>query len=245
MRFDAYVFNCGLYPSRTKAAEAIARGEVLLDGKTVVKPAFTVTGEEKVEKCQADYVSLGGYKLERAFETFPISADGKIFVDVGASTGGFTQCLLSRGARKIYAVDVGESLLSYEIRKDPRVIPVENFNARNLSPEALGEKTDGAVCDVSFISLTYVLKPIFDVLKEGGFAVVLIKPQFECGRDGLNKHGVVTDGKKRKNAVDKIVSFSRSVGFFIGGITEAPLRQGKNVEYLLFLKKESVSVESF
>lgn len=241
MRFDAYVSEKRLCPSRTKAAEAISRGEILLNGKIVTKPSYKVDGTETIGKTTFSFVSLGGYKLEKAFLDFPsFRADGKTFADVGASTGGFTECLLRHGAKKVYAIDVGESLLSEDLRKDPKVIPIERCNARNMTEETIGEKTEGAVCDVSFISLKLILKPIYDILCFGGEAMVLIKPQFECGKKALNKNGIVKDEKNRKQAVDEISAFARSIGFSVLGVTEAPPREGKNIEYLLYLKKHTL-----
>ena len=151
MRLDAYVSEQGLCPSRTKAAEAITRGEILLNGKIVTKPSYKVDGTETLGKTAFSFVSLGGYKLEKAFLDFPsFRADGKTFADVGASTGGFTECLLRHGAKRVYAIDVGESLLSEDLRKDPKVIPIERCNARNMTEETIGEKAEGAVCDVLF-----------------------------------------------------------------------------------------------
>ncbi len=241
MRFDAYVSERGLCPSRTKAAEAIERGEILLNGKIVTKPSRKVDGTEAIEKTVSSFVSLGGYKLEKAFLDFPtFRAEGKIFADVGASTGGFTECLLRHGAKKVYAIDVGESLLSEDLINDPKVIPIERCNARNMTEKTIGEKTEGAVCDVSFISLKLILKPVYDILCPGGEAVALIKPQFECGKKALNKNGIVKDEKCRKQAVAEISAFAQAIGFSVLGVTEAPPREGKNVEYLLYLKKDTL-----
>ena len=241
MRFDAYVSERGLCPSRTKATEAIERGEILLNGKIETKPSRKVDGTEAIEKTVSSFVSLGGYKLEKAFLDFPtFRAEGKIFSDVGASTGGFTECLLRHGAKKVYAIDVGESLLSEDLRNNPKVIPIERCNARIMPEKTIGEKTEGAVCDVSFISLKLILKPIYDILCAGGEAVALIKPQFECGKKALNKNGIVKDEKCRKQAVAEISAFAQAIGFSVLGVTEAPPREGKNVEYLLYLKKDTL-----
>ena len=239
MRIDTYLFQNNKYSSRTKAAEAIARGEVFVNGKIVKKPSLEVEVTDIVEIVvnSQTFVSNGGYKLEKAFEDFKFSAEGLNFADVGASTGGFTDCLLKHGASKVYAIDVGESLLSNDLKQDDRVIVIDNFNARNLNSETLGELVDGVVCDVSFISLTYVLAQIYSVLKDNGFAVVLIKPQFECGKKELNKNGIVTDKKARVNCVKKILDFAQTVGFSPINLTNAPIKPDKNREYLLFLSK--------
>lgn len=239
MRIDLYLQQKGYYLSRNKASEGIARGEVFLNGKVVQKPSALVNEFDLVEIISKGetFVSNGGYKLEKAFEDFKFSANGLTFADVGASTGGFTDCLIKRGAKKIFAIDVGESLLSNELKENSKVVVVDNFNARNLTKDVLGEEVDGVVCDVSFISLTYVLAQIYSVLKPDGFAVVLIKPQFECGKKELNKNGIVTDKKARLKCVQNIVDFSKTVGFFPTKFTCAPIKQDKNREYLLFLSK--------
>lgn len=239
MRADAYLAKIGRYPSRNKAAEAIARGEVFCDGKIVKKPSQEIAdgAEITISKEAENFASNGGYKLQKAFEDFSLDVNGLSCVDVGASNGGFTDCLLRNGASKVFAVDVGENQFSDELASNEKVVVIDNFNARDLSAETLGEKVNFATCDVSFISLTYVLKPIFDVLSDCGKAVALIKPQFECGKKQLNKNGLVTDEKARKGAVDKIVDYAESIGFHVIGITNAPIKRDKNVEYLIYLKK--------
>ena len=253
MRIDSYLYQNLKYPSRTKASDAILRGDVYVNGKAVKKPSFEVSENDKIEIIERGdtFVSNGGYKLEKAIEDFKISANGLTFADVGASTGGFTDCLLKHGASKVYAIDVGESLLSSELKRNEKVVVIDNFNARNLSPQTLGCHVDGVVCDVSFISLTYVLAQIYSVIKENGFAVTLIKPQFECGKKQLNKNGIVTDKKSRFECVKKIIDFSKAIGFIPINFTNAPIKQDKNREYLLLLKKGEAeeiklqSIESF
>ena len=238
MRLDAFLYSENKYVSRTKAAEAIEKGNVTVNGKTVFKSSYDVKPTDSVEIVKPeDFVSNGGYKLEKAIDDFGIDVSGDTFADVGASTGGFTDCLLKHGAKKVFAVDVGESQLSEELKSNEKVVVTDNFNARNLTANDLGEYVDGAVCDVSFISLTYVLRPIYDTLKENGFAVVLLKPQFECGKKYLNKNGIVNSEKAREEAAMKIFDFASSVGFTVSDFTNAPLREGKNVEYLFYLTK--------
>lgn len=239
MRIDTFLYQNQKYPSRTKASDAILRGDVFVNGKQVKKPSFEIGENDKVEIVEQNqtFVSNGGYKLEKAFEDFSFSADGLTFADVGASTGGFTDCLLKHGAKKVFAIDVGESLLYDTLKNDERVVVLDNFNARNLSIEALSEYVDGVVCDVSFISLTYVLAQIYSILKDNGFAVVLIKPQFECGKKQLNKNGIVTDKKARVECVKKIIDFASTVGFTPYKFSYAPIKQDKNREYLLMLTK--------
>ena len=243
MRIDNYLFSEGKFESRNKAKEAVERGEVTVNGKPV-KPSYVIReGDDvKLQTNAGKYVSNGAFKLERAFEAFDLSAEGKIFADIGASTGGFTQCLLMHGAAKVYAVDVGESLLHPSLKNDSRVTCIENFNARFLSSDVLGGEVDAIVSDVSFISLTYILGGISRCIKEGGYAVVLIKPQFECGRENLSKNGVVTSLKARSKACLEVVKFAYSVGLSAAGFCAAPIREGKNIEYLLHLKKGGTSV---
>ena len=239
MRLDLYLYKNGLCRSRTKAAEAIEKGAVSVNGKTVLKTSFDVKESDEIELREESisFVSNGGHKLEKAFADFGFSAENLVFADVGASTGGFTDCLLKHGAKKVFAVDVGESQLTDELKSSDKVVVKDNLNARNLTANELGEYVDGAVCDVSFISLTYVLRPIYDTLKENGFAVVLLKPQFECGKKYLNKNGIVNSEKAREEAAMKIFDFASSVGFSVSDFTNAPLREGKNVEYLFYLTK--------
>ena len=238
MRLDAYLFSIKKFSSRTKSAEAIEKGFVYVNGKTVLKPSQSVSDNDVITVCESnEFVSNGGYKLEKALSDFSVDVNGLVFADGGASTGGFTDCLLKHGAKKVFAVDVGESQLSEELKSNEKVVVTDNFNARNLTANDLGEYVDGAVCDVSFISLTYVLRPIYDTLKENGFAVVLLKPQFECGKKYLNKNGIVNSEKAREEAAMKIFDFANSVGFTVSDFTNSPLREGKNVEYLFYLTK--------
>lgn len=239
MRADAYLAKTGRYPSRNKAAEAIAREEVFADGKVVKKPSQEISegAEITISETAENFASNGGFKLQKAFKDFSLDVRGLSCVDVGASNGGFTDCLLRNGARKVFAVDVGENQFSKELAANAKVVVIDNFNARDLSVETLGEKVDFATCDVSFISLTYVLKPVYDVLTDGGSAIALIKPQFECGKKQLNKNGVVTDEKARKGAVDKISDCAKAIGFSVLGVTNAPIKRDKNVEYLIYLRK--------
>lgn len=240
MRIDAYLYESGAFVSRTKASEAVERGVVKVNDKIVTKPSFKINETDKIEVDQSldSFVSNGGYKLEKAFTDFGFNASNLVFADVGASTGGFTDCLLKHGAKKVYAIDVGESLLSKKLKNDNRVVVIDNFNARNLTTEILGEKVDGVVCDVSFISLTYVLPQIYSILKDDGFCVALIKPQFECGKKQLNKNGIVTDKKSRRDCVEKIFDFCLTIGFYPSAFTNAPIKPDKNREYLVFLSKE-------
>ena len=240
MRLDVFLYKNKYFQSRNKATESILRGEVSLNGVKILKPSFSVDSDSfnKVEiLSEKSFVSIGGYKLDKALKDFDFSVRGLICADIGASTGGFTDCLLRRGAKKVFAIDVGESQLSDKLKSDDRVVVIDNFNARNLTANVIGEFVDGVTCDVSFISLTYVLKPICDVLKDDGFAVVLLKPQFECGKKELNKNGIVTSLKARLESALKIKSFAVSVGLTPVKFTFAPIKPGKNAEYLFLLTK--------
>ena len=244
MRLDRYLFENGYYTSRTKAEEAITRGEVFVFGKQVLKPSYNVESDAdiSVSDVAKNFVSNGGYKLEKAFSDFSVDVNGCVCADIGASTGGFTDCLLRRGAKKVFALDVGQSLLDQRLANDPRVTVIDNCNARDVSKQTFGDPIDFAVCDVSFISLTYVLKPIYDILIENGMAVVLIKPQFECGKRFLNKNGIVTNRDARVSALSKILDFCDKIGFTTIDLTFAPIRENKNVEYLVCLTKNGSAV---
>ncbi len=237
MRLDVYLTSKGKYPSRNKAREAVERGEVSVNGKPC-KPSLEVDGSEQIVISSAEqYVSVGAYKLAEAFRVFGISAKGLTFADIGASAGGFTQVLLNNGAAKVYAVDVGEGLLDKSLYADPRVVPVENTNARNMTAATLGEQTDGVVSDVSFISLSYIMPSVSAVLKDGGYAVLLVKPQFECGREALNKNGIVTSPRDRARALKNAVAAARAAGLTATDVAPCPKKEGKNAEYLLLVVK--------
>ncbi len=245
MRLDAYLFSIKKYVSRTKAAEAIEKGYISVNGKVITKSSYVVSDRDEIIITENDeFVSNGGYKLEKAFTDFGFSAENLIFADVGASTGGFTDCLLRHGAKKVYALDVGESQLSEKLGRDERVVVIDNFNAREMNVSTFGEALDGVTCDVSFISLTYILKPVCDVLKDNGFAVVLLKPQFECGKKELNKNGIVTNIKAKIDCALKIKNYALSVGLTPIAFTGAPIRAGKNTEYLFYLKKANENAVS-
>jgi 23S rRNA (cytidine1920-2'-O)/16S rRNA (cytidine1409-2'-O)-methyltransferase len=237
MRIDKY--SATHYGSRTKAADAADRGEIRLNGK-IAKPSDEVKEGDKVEfiEPQEKYVSHGGAKLARAIETFQIDCEGKIFADIGASTGGFTDCLLQHGARKVYCVDVGESLLDQKLQGNERIVSMENTNARYLTEKNFADVLDGAVIDVSFISLRLILPILYNIVKEGGIVLALIKPQFECeDKKLLSKSGIVTDPKLRKKIVAKIYAACVENGLQPLNIVNAPVREKKNIEYVIYLKK--------
>jgi len=246
MRVDVYLAAAGYTPSRKKAQDLIDAGAVKIDGETVKKASASVneTVEHEVVIEQVfPYVSRGGVKLRAALDAFKINVSCKRAVDVGSSTGGFTDCLLQRGASKVIAVDSGTGQLHESLRADPRVRSVEGFNARDISPETIGEICDMAVCDLSFISQTYIIDNVYSVLKDGGIFITLIKPQFECGKEALSKGGIVKDKKQHRKAVEKVLEFAKTSGFSAVDIMRSPIEGGDgNKEFLAcFIKNGGLS----
>ena len=242
MRADKYFAE--RFGSRTKAAEALEKGLILRGGKPL-KPKDEVLDGENFTFIEAEenYVSNGGYKLSRALSAFEFTPKNAVCADIGASTGGFTDCLLQNGAKRVYAVDVGESLLHPSLRKDARVVAIENVNARYLKKEDFPEKLDLVVADVSFISLRLILPVIAGLLEEDGVAFTLVKPQFECEKKNIGKSGIVhTDAQAR--IVEKVLGYCRDSGLYPFGIVNAPVRKGKNLEYVLYLKKTAYFARS-
>lgn len=235
MRADKYFAE--KFGSRTKAAQAIEKGLVLINGKTIrVKDEIKESDEITFVQAEEYFVSNGGYKLARALKTFDFDCKGKIFADIGASTGGFTQCLLLNGAQKVYAIDVGESLLHESVANDERVVIMDNTNARYLQKEDFVDEIDGAVTDVSFISLRLILPTIAKILSANGEAFVLVKPQFECEKKNIGKSGIVSPSAHAE-IVQKVLGYCRENALYPFGIVNAPVRKGKNIEYVLYLKK--------
>ena len=234
MRADK--FFAEKYGSRTKAAEAIEKGLVLLNGKPI-QPKTEIESDEGITFLCAkeEFVSNGGYKLDRAIKAFSYSAAEKVFVDVGASTGGFTDCLLQNGAKRVYAVDVGESLLHPTLLGDERVIVMDNTNARYLKKDDFPEEIDGVVTDVSFISLRLIFPVIKAILKEDGEAFVLIKPQFECEKKHIGKSGIVSPSA-HAGIVKNVLKYLQEHGLYAHEVINAPIRKGKNIEYVLYIK---------
>ena len=184
------------------------------------------------------YVSRGGFKLEKAMAQFPIELEGKTCMDVGASTGGFTDCMLQNGAVKVYSIDVGYGQLAWKLREDERVVCMEKTNMRYVTHEQIPEEIDFSSIDVSFISLTKILLPVYNLIKEGGEVVALIKPQFEAGREQVEKHGVVRDPKVHKQVIHLVWEYAKSIGFSIRGLDFSPIKGPEgNIEYLIYLKK--------
>lgn len=242
MRLDVYLCEKGYAESRTEAKKFILAEGVSVNGKKVLKPSYDVIdGDEvSVDKSSKKYVSRGGIKLEAALDAFSISAEGRLAIDIGASSGGFTDCLLQRGARHVIALDSGTLQLVASLRKDERVTSIENYNARYMKRDDLEYTPDIAVMDVSFISATHIIKPIYECLADNADFVCLIKPQFEVGRSNVGKGGIVKSEKAREEAVENVVSFAKAVGFeFVSKIT-SPIAGGDgNTEYLAHFKKIS------
>ena len=243
MRADVFLYEKGYCESRTKASAACKEGRLYVNGKNITKCSFEISEGDTVELKDGGlkYVGRGGLKMEGAMNSFSLDVRGKTCVDIGASTGGFTDCLLQNGARKVYAVDCGSGQLHPTLLKDERVVNIENFNARNLDEEALGERCDLAVMDVSFISQTLIHGAVKRVLNEGGVFVTLIKPQFEAGKASLGKGGIVKDEKARQNACKAVILSAKSFGFALKGLEISPISGGDgNVEYLgLFILSEN------
>lgn len=234
MRADK--FFAERFGSRTKAKEALAAGRILRNGRPL-GPADDVSEEDAYTVLEGeDFVSNGGRKLERAFEFFAFRAENKVFADLGASTGGFTDCLLRHGAAKVYCIDVGESLLDERIAADPRVVVLDKTNARYLTPERFSEPLDGIVSDLSFISLKLVLPAVCGLLGEKKQAVVLFKPQFECGKGATGKSGILPVAKHRA-LISEFYDFAAGLGLAPKAIVNAPVFPKKNVEYVVLLEK--------
>lgn len=236
MRLDAYLADAGLAVSRTEARRLIEEGLVSVDGKEVKKPSFDISGREEflsVKPREKSFVGRGGVKLEGAFSSFSVSAAGKRCIDVGASSGGFTDCLLQHGAEHVIAVDSGRGQLVESLRRDARVTSVEGFNARYMQPTDLEYVPELAVMDVSFISATYIIPALARCLREGADFILLIKPQFEVGREGVGKGGIVKKQSDRDAAVRRVVECAEGFGFKLKGLIESPIQGGDgNIEYL-------------
>ena len=237
-RLDRLLVEKGLAESREKAKAIILAGRVLVDGKPVDKAGKVVDSEAEIRVIEPfPYVSRGGLKLEGALKAFAIDVEGKRIMDIGASTGGFTDCLLRHGAERVYAVDVGYGLLDWRLRRDERVVVLERRNIRHLDPQEVGEKMDLITIDVSFISLEKVIPKAVEFLKEGGIILALIKPQFEVGKGEVGKGGVVRDRDKQMKVVERLKGFSRSLGLKVKGVVESPIRGTKgNREFWLYLE---------
>ena len=239
-RLDLLMVERALAPSREKAKAYIMSGDVYVDGQKEDKAGtmFKETVKIEVRGNTLPYVSRGGLKLEKAMNNFGVSLDGKVCMDVGASTGGFTDCMLQNGAVKVYSIDVGYGQLDWKLRNDPRVVCMEKTNIRYVLPEDLQEPAQFSSIDVSFISLTKVLLPVRNLLTDDGEIVCLIKPQFEAGREKVGKKGVVRDPKVHEEVIEKICDFASTNGFELLHLDYSPIKGPEgNIEYLLHMRK--------
>lgn len=240
-RLDVFLFEHGFFDSRESAKRNIMAGNVMVNGKMVDKAGTPVKEGDQIHVKEKDcpYVSRGGLKLEKAVHSFGLHLTGQVVMDVGASTGGFTDCMLHHGASKVYAIDVGYGQLDWRLRTDPKVISMERTNFRYLEYEAIGERVDFLVMDVSFISATKLIPAMDRFLKEDGKAVILIKPQFEAGKERVGKNGIVKDPAVHRDVIEKTIEAFLEKGWFPAGLDYSPVRGAKgNIEYLLFLTKE-------
>ncbi len=245
IRLDQLLVEKGLVESREKAKRLIMSGQILVDGQPAPKPGQTLAPDREITlKAVERFVSRGGEKLEGAMQAFPISLEGKVCLDIGSSTGGFTDCMLQHGATRVYAVDVGKGQLHWKLREDPRVVVMEGVNARYLMPADLPEPADFASIDTSFISLTNILPAVKSLLKPGGEIVSLIKPQFEAGKEEVDKgRGVITDPAIHEEVISKVREFgTEELGLEWIGLSTSPLKGPKgNIEFLAHWKKSTVS----
>lgn len=238
-RLDQILLKKGLAESRQKAKAMIMAGEVMVDGVRQDKPGHTFyeSSEITLKSASTPYVSRGGLKLEEAINHFEIDVNNLVLLDIGASTGGFTDCLLQKGAKKVLAVDVGYGQLHWKLRQDPRVVIFEKTNARHLTPEHINEHVEGAVIDVSFISLKLIIPVITQLLPDNSFIVALIKPQFEAGKGQVGKGGVIKNPDLHQSIVKDIREFCIDTGWNVEGYIPSPILGPKgNREFLIYLK---------
>ena len=244
VRLDVLLVNRGLAKSREQAKAIIMEGKVFVKGQREDKAGsmFEEAAPIEIHGQKLRYVSRGGLKLEKAVAHFDLGLEGKVCMDVGSSTGGFTDCMLQNGAVKVYAVDVGTNQLDWKLRSDPRVVCMEKTNIRYVTPEDIADVLDFASVDVSFISLTKVLVPARELLRDGGRMVCLIKPQFEAGREKVGKKGVVRDPKVHEEVIHKVIDFALENGFSVHNLSYSPIKGPEgNIEYLVYIEKNSES----
>ena len=247
-RLDILVYENGLAPSREKAKALIMEGKILVDDEREEKPgmSFDENCVIRVKGEPPKYVSRGGKKLEKALQSFPIRLEGKVCMDIWASTGGFTDCMLQNGASKVYSIDVGYGQFAWKLRCDERVVCMEKTNIRYVTPDMIQDRIDFASADVSFISLEKILVPVRELLADEGEMVVLIKPQFEAGRDKVGKKGVVRDKSVHTGVIENVCSFASENGFEVMGMDFSPIKGPEgNIEYLAHLKKTSKEIGNF
>ena len=240
-RLDSELVARGIARSRERAKEMIRSGSITVNGKTAKKPSDEVAETDVIESAEEEvYVGRGALKLEKAAEEFGLEFYGKVCLDIGASTGGFTDLMLQRGAARVYAVDVGHGQLAPTIASDPRVVNMEGIDIREVTVDDIGGNADFISVDVSFISLTKILPKVYELLRDGAVAAVLIKPQFEAGRSDIGKRGVVKDRKVHIRVLSEIDAFAQSIGFIAERYTYSPVRGGSgNIEYLVKLCKRT------
>jgi 23S rRNA (cytidine1920-2'-O)/16S rRNA (cytidine1409-2'-O)-methyltransferase len=246
-RLDVLLVNRNLAESREKAKAIIMAGNVFVDGIREDKAgsSFPDTVNIEVRGMTLKYVSRGGLKLEKAIASFGLQMEGRVCMDVGSSTGGFTDCMLQNGAVKVFAVDVGTNQLAWKLRQDERVVSMEKTNIRHVTAEDIKEEMDFISIDVAFISLTLVLEPVRNLLKYNGEVMCLIKPQFEAGREKVGKKGVVRDREVHREVIIKVIEYAKSIGFTILNLDYSPIKGPEgNIEYLLHLKKAENIVTS-
>lgn len=241
IRLDVLLVNKGLTESRERAKALIMAGQVYIDNQKCDKAGMMVDEEKTVPELRGEklkYVSRGGLKLEKAMNEFPITLEGKTAMDIGASTGGFTDCMLQNGAKKVFAVDVGYGQFAWKLRSDERIVNMERTNIRYVTKDDIGCELDFASIDVSFISLKLVLPVAYELLSDNGELVALIKPQFEAGREQVGKKGVVKDINIHYSVIKTVLDFARSINFYVAGLSFSPIKGPEgNIEYLAYLKK--------
>ncbi len=246
-RLDSEVFERGLVQSRERAKAMIMAGQVYLNGQKATKGGTFIKPDDVIEvrNNQNPFVSRGGLKLQKGIARFGFKLDGCVCMDIGASTGGFTDCMLSSGASKVYAIDVGYGQLAWKLRTDERVVNLERTNFRYVTSEQIPEPIDFASVDVSFISLKHILPPLFDLLKDGGCAVCLIKPQFEAGRENVGKKGVVRDKSIHVSVIRNVFDFALNTGFSVVALDYSPIKGPEgNIEYLMHIVKNGETVNN-
>jgi 23S rRNA (cytidine1920-2'-O)/16S rRNA (cytidine1409-2'-O)-methyltransferase len=240
-RLDVVLVDRGMIETRSKAKILIMEGKVFVNGQREDKAGTLVPLDALIElKGQKlKYVSRGGYKLEKAIDVWKLDLTGRVCLDIGASTGGFTDCMLQNGAAKVYAIDVGTNQLAWTLRNDERVVSMEKTNFRYVTPADIPEKVDFASADVAFISLDKILGPAYALLKDNGTMAALIKPQFEAGREEVGKHGVVRDVQVQADVIKRVTEFARAAGFKVLGLDYSPIRGPEgNIEFLLYITKD-------
>lgn len=245
-RLDVRLCAMGLFDSRERARAAVMSGIVYVDGNREIKPGASVSEQSALEVrgTALKYVSRGGLKLEKALDTFNVSPEGKLCIDCGASTGGFTDCLLKRGATRVYAVDVGYGQLAWSLRNDPRVVTMERTNVRHLKPDMITEKLQLAVADVSFISLSLILPAVKALLSDDGEIICLIKPQFEAGREKVGKKGVVRDADTHLEVITNFINNAEKYGLGVKDLTFSPIKGPEgNIEFLGHLSLNGKNAE--